>query len=155
MHGHGRNKPTNLSFLIYLFSFFYLFVTHLLVFNLHAAIYRTLNLWSTTKHHEGDQELAQVAQRSCKVSFLGDIKKTTWTSFWATESRWPFLSRKVGSDDVQSSIPTSATLTQRTFSIPFLTFSSFPLCRLSPKVAQPLQFFTTLTLSVKCNSRVM
>jgi len=44
--------------------------------------------------------LAQVAQRECEVTILGDNSKPDWIQPWAACSSWPCLSRRVGLDNL-------------------------------------------------------
>jgi len=60
----------------------------------------------TRCHCEGDWALAQVSQGHGAPSILGENSAAIWEWSWATGSTWPCLSRVVGADDLQRSVPT-------------------------------------------------
>ena len=57
---------------------------------------------------EGEKALEQISRRNWG-GFQG-YPKAIWTWSWATMSKWLCLSRGVGSDDLQRSLPTSTIL---------------------------------------------
>lgn len=64
----------------------------------------------TFYHCKGDQALAQVSQRGCGVSLVGDAKKLSGHVPRQPVLGGPCLSSGVGPDDVQRSLSTSAIL---------------------------------------------